>query len=94
MKPKIAVARSLLRLGGVGQSLALSVMRPSDLVELNRLHYSQADVIGLLSGESYVDSGLTPKEAALLERIPLRQSRLLDLGAGGGIEALALARRS
>jgi SAM-dependent methyltransferase len=91
MRPRIAVARALLRLGRVGQSLALPVMRPCDIVELNRLHYSRPEVIALLSEEDYVDSGLTPGEAALLERMPLRQGRLLDLGAGAGREAIALA---
>ena len=88
----MAVARALIRLGGVGQSLALPVMRPRDLIEFSRLHYAQPDVIGLLSADSYVDDGLSPGEAALLERIPVRQGRLLDLDAGAGREAIALAR--
>ena len=66
-------------------------MRPRDLVELNRLHYCRPGVIALLSDESYVDSGLTPGETALLGRVPLRRGRLLDLGAGAGREAIALA---
>jgi len=81
-----------MRVGGVAPYLALPVMKPRDLVELNRLHYSQPDVIGLVSDDSYVDSGLTPGEAALMERVPLRQGRILDLGAGGGREAIAFAR--
>jgi SAM-dependent methyltransferase len=91
-KSRIALARALLRLGGVAQSLALPVMRPRDLVELNRLHYSRPEVVGLLTDESYVDSGLTSGEASLLERLPLRKGRLLDLDAGAGREAIALAR--
>jgi SAM-dependent methyltransferase len=80
-------------MGRAGQSFALPVMRPSDLVELNRLHYSQPDVIGLLSDDGYVDSGLIPKEVSLLERVPLRRGRLINLGAGAGREAIALAQK-
>ena len=92
MRPRIVLGRALIHLGGVAQALALPIMRPHDLIELSRQHYSQPDVIGLLSADSYVDGGLIPKEAALLERIPLRQGRLLDLDAGAGREAIALAR--
>jgi SAM-dependent methyltransferase len=92
LRPRIAIARALLRLGGVAQSLALPVMRPRNLVELNRLHYSRPEVIALLSEESYVDGGLTSGEASLLERLPLRKGRLLDLDAGASREAIALAR--
>jgi len=92
MRPRIALVRALIRLGGVVQSLALPVMRPRDLVGLNRLHYTRPEVVELLSADDYVDGGLTPGEAALLERPPPRQGRLLDLGAGAGREAIALAR--
>jgi len=92
MRPRIALARALIRLGGVGQSLALPVMRPRDLIELNRLHYSQPDTLELLSDDTYVCSGLSPRETSLLERIPVRQGRLLDLDAGAGREAIVLAR--
>ncbi len=67
------------------------MMRPRDLIELNRLHYSRPEVVALLSDERYVGSGLTQGEKALLERVPLRKGRLLDLAAGAGREAIALA---
>jgi len=92
VRPRVALGCALIRLGGVAQSLALPVMKPRDLVEMTRLHYARPEVIGLLSADSYVDGGLIPKEAALLERIPLRRGRLLDLDAGAGREAIALAR--
>jgi SAM-dependent methyltransferase len=92
LRPRVVLGRALLRLGRVAQTLALPVMRPRDLVELNRLHYSRPEVIGLLSDEGYVDGGLTSGEAALLERLPTRKGRLLDLDAGAGREAIALAR--
>ena len=74
------------------QSLAVSVMRPDDIVEANRLHYAHPSVIGCLSEDKFVDGGLEATEVALLEHVPVRKGRLLDLFAGAGREAFAFAR--
>lgn len=88
----MALSRALIRAGGFLQSLAAPVMGRGDLAELNRRQYARPDIIGLFSSDDYVDSGLTSSEAAVLERARLRPGTLLDLGAGGGREAVALAR--
>lgn len=92
MRPRVRLARALVRLGGFVQSLALPVMRPRDIIEMNRLHYSDPETISFLASERFVDGGLEPGEAALLEYVPLRQGRFLNLLGGGGREAIAFAR--
>jgi SAM-dependent methyltransferase len=93
MRPRLALARALVRLGGFVQSLALPVMRPPDIFELNRRQYARPDLLDTMVGEQYVDSGLTEGETEALERVSFRTGRLLDLGSGGGREAIALARK-
>jgi SAM-dependent methyltransferase len=87
------MARFLLRLGRFIQSLAIMVMRPDDLVEFSRQDYSTLESLGDWSSEQTVDSGLNPLESACLEKIPIKNGRVLLLGLGGGRDAIPLAQR-
>lgn len=92
-QPRIALARFLIRLGKGIQSLALLVMTPGDLIAFGRETYGRPAGVSDWSGADWVDEGLLPEEAALLERSPVQGGRLLLLGLGGGREAIALAKR-
>jgi SAM-dependent methyltransferase len=91
-KPRIALARFLIRLGRFIQSLALMVMRPDDLIEFSRQNYARYRNVTAWCGDDQVDAGLHPNELAIIEKIPLRKGRALLLGLGGGREAIPLAR--
>lgn len=92
MRPRVGIGRFLVRLGGFIQSLAIMVMRPDDLVEYSRQHYSGLQVVNGWTQQDIVDSGLFSEETALLEELPVKEGRLLLLGVGGGREAIPLAR--
>lgn len=92
MRSRVVLGRFLVRFGRFIKSLALMVMRPDDLVEFSRQTYFRHNNINSWSGEDLVNSGLSPDEAALLDKVPLKNGRLLLLGIGGGREAIPLAQ--
>jgi SAM-dependent methyltransferase len=92
MRPRIASARFLIRLGNFIQSTALIVMHPDDLIEFGRQLYARPINVTSWSRQDLVESGLNPEEQTLLGRMPCNQGRLLLLGLGGGREAVYLAR--
>jgi SAM-dependent methyltransferase len=90
---RIRLARFMIRFGRFIQSLALMVMRPDDLVEFSRQTYDKKSHVESWSSDEIIESGFDPNEAALLEKIPLKDGKLLLLGVGGGREAIYLARK-
>jgi ubiquinone/menaquinone biosynthesis C-methylase UbiE len=90
---RISLARFMIRFGRFIQSLALMVMRPDDLVEFSRQTYNKTDHVESWSTSENIEAGLDPDEATLLEKIPLKNGKLLLLGAGGGREAVYLAKK-
>jgi len=93
MKPRIAVTHFLIRIGRFIQSLAVMVMRTDDLIEFSRRTYARPEAAEIWGRDDLIDSGLTPDEINLLDRIPVSHGRLLLLGVGGGREAVALGQR-
>ncbi len=92
-RPRIALARFILRLGRLLQSSAIAVMKPADLVEFSRRSYAPVRRLKDWGRSELVDEGLYSNEEALLARLPARRGRLLLLGGGGGRDAVALVRR-
>ena len=92
MRIRTAAGRFLTRFGRFIQSLAVMVMRPDDLVEYSRQAYSNPTALKAWSGKKQVESGLAPIETASLEKVPVKERRLLLLGLGGGREAIPLAK--
>lgn len=92
MKPRIGLAKLLIRLGKLLQSSALVVMRPDDLMEFSRQNYAKEHSVENWSDDQIVDSGLYPHEKELLKKINLKGGRLLLLGLGGGREAIPLSK--
>jgi len=93
MRPRIPLMRFLLGVSWLLQSLPIAVLRPDDLIELNRRKYARPK--GGTYGwdrEELVDAGLTPDETALLDKIPVKEGRLLILCVGVGREAGPLAK--
>ena len=90
---RIKFARFLIRFGRFIQSLAIMVMRPDDLVEFSRQTYAKKDHVESWSSDEIIESGLDDQESALLEKIPLKDGKLLLLGVGGGREAIYLAKK-
>jgi SAM-dependent methyltransferase len=84
----------LIRLGRFLPFLAVALMRPQDLIELNRQRYIRPGAIDDWGSEELVGNGLTATEQELLEGIPLKSGRALILDVGGGREAIALAHRN
>ncbi len=93
MNLRIVLARFMLRIGRFVQSLSISIMRPDDLVEFNRIMYSRKESLKLWNQDNLLNEGLYPEENTALEQIPLKKGRLLLLGLGGGREAIALSKR-
>lgn len=93
MKPRIVVARFLIRIGSFVQSLAVMVMRTNDLIEFSRRTYAKPGAAESWGRDDLIGSGLTPDECDVLERIPSSHGRLLLLGVGGGREAVALGQK-
>ena len=91
MNFRIRAARFLLKLGDFLQSLPVVVMRPDDLVEFSRQHYTGSGLAGW-GEEALVDAGLWEEELDLLKDLPATTGELLLLGVGGGREAIPLAR--
>ncbi len=92
MRPRITLARFLLRLGSFIQSIPIMVMRPDDLVEFSRQTYARQHNVDSWGSPELVDEGLYAEESELLEKLPLTNGHLLLLGVGGGREAIPLAR--
>lgn len=92
MRPRVAFARGLLKLGHLIQASAIAVMRPADLVAFGRATYAAPQGVDKSCRDDVVDVGLFPSEKALLDEIPFRRGALLVLGVGGGREAIPLAR--
>ena len=92
MKPRIAIAHLLILLGRFIQSLAIMVMRTNDLIEFGRQTYATKESVEIWGRDDLIDSGLTPDEINVLDRIRLSHGRLLILGVGGGREAIALGQ--
>jgi len=92
MRPRIAMARFLLRLSDFIKSLPVIVMRPDDLIEFSRQTYARPDRVTSWSEPAVLNAGLYPSEQTLLERLPRYGGRLLLLGVGGGREAIPLVR--
>lgn len=92
MSTRIKLARTLQRAGRYIMSLAVTVMRPDDLVAFSRETYAAAENVDYWAGAAVVDGGLMAAEKELLERLPEKQGNLLVLGCGGGREAIVLAR--
>lgn len=89
-KARIALARCMIRMGGLLQSLAVAVMRPDDLADFGRQRYCR-EVDGWSTSET-LEEGLTEAERSLLDRCPVRGGRMLLLGVGGGREAIPFAQ--
>lgn len=92
MRPRVAFALLLFRLGRFIKSLAVMVMRPNDLLEFMQRSYSRPDAIEFWSSQRVVESGLYNDEKNVLKEIPIKKGRLLLLGLGGGREAIPLAQ--
>jgi SAM-dependent methyltransferase len=92
MSFRITLARRLIWLGGLVESLAPMVMKPDDLVEFGRQRYARPRIVASWASDQYIRSGLCPEELALLEHLPTKRGKLLLLGVGGGREAIPLAR--
>lgn len=91
MRPRIALARFLLRLSAFIKDLPVVVMRPADMVEFSRQAYERGShTSGTLNDP---DAGLSRDEMVLWEYVPCRAGRMLVLGGGGGREAIAFARQ-
>lgn len=92
MRIRVRFAHLLLRLGAFVQSLAVTVMRPDDLVEFSRQTYARPGNVAAWAEDELVDSGLSDEELDLLAATPATRGDLLLLGVGGGREAIPLAR--
>lgn len=92
MSIRITLARRLISLGKLVQSLALMVMKPDDLVEFSRQTYARSHNVASWAGDQTVSHGLRPEELALVEQLSARCGQLLLLGVGGGREAIPLAQ--
>jgi ubiquinone/menaquinone biosynthesis C-methylase UbiE len=88
----VGLGRFLIRGGRFIQSLAVSLLKPDDLVGLSQQTYAGGESVDNWNYPEIVDSGLGPVEKVLLEKVPLKKGRVLDLGMGGGREAIALSR--
>ncbi len=91
MKQRILLARFLISLGGFIRSLAVTLMRPDDLIEFTRQAYTQDVSITKCGRRALVESSLHRDELELFEKIHIRKGRFLVLGVGGGREAIPFA---
>ena len=92
MSIRITLARRLISLGRLVQSLALMVMKPDDLVEFGRQMYARPHNVASWASSQTMLGGLCPEELALVEQLPTKRGKLLLLGVGGGREAIPLAQ--
>ncbi len=89
-KWRIKLARAIIRLGKLIETLPVAVMKPDDLVEYSKQSYAR--IVPSWCADSVVDEGLKDHEQVLLDTLPKKEGRLLLLGVGGGREAIPLAR--
>jgi len=92
MRPRVMIGRFMIRFGKLIQSFAVSVMRPDDLMVFSRQSYAEPKSVEHWTRNTFVNSGLTTGEKALLSKVPVRRGRLLLLDVGGGREAIPLAQ--
>ena len=70
-RPRVLLARFLVRIGRFIQSLALMIMRPDDLIEFGCRTYSEPRSIDSWAEEKLVDPGLLDNEKALVDSLPI-----------------------
>ena len=93
MKLRIFFARFLIHLGRFVQALAVTVMRPDDLIEFSRQSYAKTHEVVAWGQKKWIESGLTPEETDLVKEFPIKKGKLFLLGVGGGREAICFAKR-
>jgi ubiquinone/menaquinone biosynthesis C-methylase UbiE len=93
MNLRLKLGYALIRLGRLLPYLAVGLMRPKDLMELNRQRYCRPGALEDWGKEELAGDGLYPGEQEMLESIPLKSGRVLILGVGSGREAIALGRQ-
>ena len=93
MNLRILFARALIKSGRFIQELAVTVMRPGDLIEFSRMGYSRTQEVKAWGAKQWLDSGLTSEEAELEKKFPIKKGKLFLLGVGGGREAIYFARK-
>lgn len=93
MRPRITIARFFLGMSRLFQNLPIALLRPDDMVEINRRKYLRPGR-GTYSWnhEQLADAGLTSDEKSLLEKLPVKRGRLLILCVGIGREAIPMAK--
>jgi len=91
MRFRIALGHFVSRLGKFFQSLAVVVMKPADLIELNKEFYSRPKSVETLCGK-HANLDLSLNETTLLGKVPINEGKILVLGMGGGRELFPLAR--
>lgn len=92
MRIRVAIGTKIIQLGTFIQSLAVTVMRPVNLVEFSRISYSMENCVSEWSGDNIISAGLSPNEKNLVNKIPVKKGKLLLLGVGGGREAIPFAK--
>jgi SAM-dependent methyltransferase len=85
------LGRQFLNVGAFLRSMAVMVMKPDDLIRFTRETYRQRGSIEAWAGKDVVDRGLNEPEEILLDRLPVKNGRMLLLGLGGGREAIPFA---
>jgi ubiquinone/menaquinone biosynthesis C-methylase UbiE len=68
-------------------------MRPNDLIEFSRVSYSKPQEVKAWGAKQWLESGLTPEEADLEKKFPIKNGKLFILGVGGGREAIFFAKK-
>ena len=92
MSIRIKLARLLLNVGSFIKSLPVVIMKPDDLIEFSRTRYAQSDSIKLFSEDTTIERGLYKEELDIINSLPNKSGSVLVLGAGGGREAIQLAK--
>ncbi|MHB9033803.1 MAG: class I SAM-dependent methyltransferase [Anaerolineae bacterium] len=92
MSLHIKLARGMIRLGAALQTMAVMVLPSDALVEFSRQQYAKASDVAGWSSPGVLKDGLYPQEKMLIEKLPVKQGRMLILGVGGGREAIPFAR--
>lgn len=92
MRPRVFVARFLIRLGLFIEGLSIMIMKPADLIHFSRQKYAKLKSIRGWDRQDIVDAGLNPLEQELTESIPIKKGSILLLGIGTGREAIPLAQ--
>jgi SAM-dependent methyltransferase len=93
MSVRLAFGRFLIRLGRLVELMAVSFMRPGDLIEFNRRKDLSSETLSRFSNPEWIHSGLREEEELLLQQIPSKGGNLLLFGPQGGRMSLALHKR-